>query len=581
MRLPLNTAGETPYVDPRQPVLGSLSYQSRGYELQSTISDFSGANQSFVGKYPEDDNRPDYCTATCRVVGAAAFVLVVLGFAGGLQYLSPSLGSQGKSPGAREVSFHARHVPRDPMSLTLPPPPLVALPTATTASPPRRTTTKRATTTKNRAQKHAKSGNITIVYSKEAKETSKKTEDSTSSKENPGFWCSWLYMGCPAAADESSEASLRPEEKGQSDFQEDHGSLEYVQPYEASALEDTMPATPEIQLVATTSTTRAPITEQAIQNAINMETEAEHLRYGDTSDAYVSLKKSVEHEPTLTDCKYPRYQVVSKCVCPTGTSWNGEWCIKDEHPKQMTFYMYRAQGNADYPMANINMADLTGVMFYLHNEIVKYNTTPKTRVNGITRILRFLVTVTPASQLVKRKLPFMPFVAFDSGRCSVPGCNSLWQDFGYSVGCQEQKGAGYGYEPPAYWRDAGGVQEGAWFSLPGSCPEKPMGHKDGECLARYPGGSCSTRPGSSGCTFSANFAGEVFLDELENIKDFKSWREAGHREYDADKDKGIGTVFWNYRKSKTWCDRRMQRVRSLFKQKYPELPNDLPRPACQ
>eukprot|EP00930_Biecheleria_cincta_P044611 TRINITY_DN30705_c0_g1_i1.p1 TRINITY_DN30705_c0_g1~~TRINITY_DN30705_c0_g1_i1.p1 ORF type:complete len:612 (-),score=78.75 TRINITY_DN30705_c0_g1_i1:328-2163(-) len=564
---------------------GYSSHETQGYELHSALPDPSRSSQPLVERYPEEERHAgaDSCTTACRALGAFAFVLVVLGCASAMQYLSPRSGDQDEAPRAREVSLHRRHT--DPMSLTLPPPPVVLLPTSTTTLPP---TTLRTTTIKQKAR----NGSITVVYWNEHTDSSEKPSDA-GQKPAAGIMCTWFQIGCPAAAADDDESYAHSTEFSSSttttsttseaeqsdaeqsdDSREDHGSLEILQPEKTSAFKAVQP---EISLAETTTTTAAPVTEEEIEKAVNLETEAENTRYGDTSDAYNALKKSVEDAPTLKDCNYPRYQVLSKCVCPTGTTWDGKWCNKDAKPGQMTFYMYRAQGNDDYPMANVNMADLTGVMFYLHNEIVTYNTTPKTRVNGITRILRWLVTVTPSSQLVKRNVPFMPFVAFDKARCSVPGCNSLWEDYGFAVGCQEQNGAGYGYQPPAYW----GVQSGAWFSLPGGCPEKAMGHKDGECLVRYPGGSCQGRPGSFGCTFSAHFAGEVFLDELERIKDYESWRAAGHREYDPATDTGVGTVFWNYRKSTTWCDRRMQRVRSLFKQKYPLLPNDLPRPECQ
>merc|ERR1712008_606850 len=78
-------------------------------------------------------------------------------------------------------------------------------------------------------------------------------------------------------------------------------------------------------------------------------------------------------------------------------------------PKERVIYMYRAQSDADYPLENVNAADLLGVLWYLHNEIVPYCP----RKYDITRILRLKVTL---------RNPMMPYVAFDFGQCTMP----LW-----------------------------------------------------------------------------------------------------------------------------------------------------------
>merc|ERR1719210_1076031 len=86
-------------------------------------------------------------------------------------------------------------------------------------------------------------------------------------------------------------------------------------------------------------------------------------------------------------------------------------------PHNMTFYMYRAQSDRDYPFENVNAADLPGVMWYLHNEVV--GATP--RKYNVTRILRYKVTTMPTRELYRRThTQFAAFVAFDDGKCTTP-----------------------------------------------------------------------------------------------------------------------------------------------------------------
>jgi len=306
-----------------------------------------------------------------------------------------------------------------------------------------------------------------------------------------------------------------------------------------------------------------------------MEEQRVQSGYGSILDAEKVLKRLLSKEPKISKdakCDPPRLLVLDRCICPAGSKWDASSKSCTQTLGEMFFYMYRAQSDNNYIMSNIDMADLAGVMYYLHNEIAKNNLTEGVRMNGITRILRFLVTMRPSPELASQMKVFMPFVAFDEGRCSVPGCNKLWEHYGFAVGCQKQ-GASTGF---AYSEDS----SGAWFSLPGACPVLPVGSKDQSCKTKYPGGGCSDLSVSQTCTYSIKYAGEIFLDELEGIDDFAKWQQQGNREYDPIKDRGHGTSFWDFRNSAAWCARRMQCVQSLLKAKYPLLPEDIPPPSC-
>merc|ERR1711933_472102 len=84
----------------------------------------------------------------------------------------------------------------------------------------------------------------------------------------------------------------------------------------------------------------------------------------------------------------------------------------DTGPKEMIFYVYRAQSAANYPLENINAADLAGVMWYLHNEVIP--ATP--RKYHIDRIRRFKITVKNTHEFWNaHKRQFGAFVAYDAG----------------------------------------------------------------------------------------------------------------------------------------------------------------------
>lgn len=270
--------------------------------------------------------------------------------------------------------------------------------------------------------------------------------------------------------------------------------------------------------------------------------------------------------------------------------------------------MYRAQSDAEYPMQNVNAANLAGVMWYLHNEIVE--STP--RKYGVTRVLRLKVTMMNTAELwFAHQAQFGPFVAFDQARCTVPNCANIWYELGYVVGCQATQIEVANYTA-AYQtaKHCVGLQCNSpiWYSLPGACPDLYLTDKTQACMAMEPGGYCFSSydtsvglgdpdtwrtnstakdwqvTGARDCTYHVEHAGEVRLDELTipgwNYSDFTA---AGYQEYDKDTDRGFGTTFWNGVHNGTAGHERMERLRYLFYTKVgstKDFPYDLPEAMC-
>lgn len=230
----------------------------------------------------------------------------------------------------------------------------------------------------------------------------------------------------------------------------------------------------------------------------------------------------------------------------------------------MTFYMYRAQGAATYPLRNVDMADLPGVLWYLHDEVV--TTCP--RKNGITRILRRKLTVMNTQELYDdRRTQFGPFVAFDKGQCTVPGCDAIWQQYGFVVGCQVLDVSQANYNSP---------------QLPHSnCAMSQDWGCDGAVWYSVPGHSCAEVTGAKHCTYHMEDAGEVDLDNVTGIGlAYAAFCDAGGLEYDKALDRGHNFHWWDLRHVRERCDARIQAVKNAFARKYPGLPADLERPPC-
>ncbi|CAK0828013.1 unnamed protein product [Prorocentrum cordatum] len=288
-------------------------------------------------------------------------------------------------------------------------------------------------------------------------------------------------------------------------------------------------------------------------------------------------------------------------------------------PRAQTFYMYRAQSEATYPLENINTADLAGVLWYLHNEVI----VARPRKYKIDRIKRYKVTVKNTWEFWNaHKRQFSAFVAYDAARCSTPVCKDIYNQYGFIVGCQTQDLNVAAYLAPnqTSWNCEKGSDEcrpPVWYSLPGPCPAQGMDNgridpnkvgldvsafKSKECIKKMPGGRCDKASGAPDCTYSYEEAGEIMLDELAGIDDYDNFWNYSYvnclrdksqhklsedepciqnKEYDVKLDKGVGTKFWDGKLDKKKCEARMESARQLFKKHFPEFPADYDEPACE
>lgn len=242
-------------------------------------------------------------------------------------------------------------------------------------------------------------------------------------------------------------------------------------------------------------------------------------------------------------------------------------CAKAAKPVKMNFFMYRAQNDDNYLPANTVLASPAGVMWYLHNEVVD-SCPGGSRRFGIARVLRYNITVhNPAAVFTKIKGQFGHFVDFKWGECRNPDCDRWWKEFGYAVGCQNQNSHHY--------------KQATFYSLPGPCPSKALDSKSDVCNFQQPGGFCSHPDGTGNCTWSAELAGNVSVDELSGIHDIRAFCAAGKAEYSSKTDKGNGTNFWDERMNATRNDERVSELLKLFALHYPEVDVlSMPPPIC-
>jgi hypothetical protein len=262
-----------------------------------------------------------------------------------------------------------------------------------------------------------------------------------------------------------------------------------------------------------------------------------------------------------------------------------------------TFYVYRAQAppnpETDYPIANVNVASLGGVMWYLHDEVIGTCARNGARKFGITRIRRFKITTKATTPLWKKEMNFGLKCSFDSGECTGPHFDHvegrgtgahIMHDidrYGFYVGCNN---LGEWPHNEKIFQRARNYPNAIWYSLPGPCPTTNFHRATAECKASQPGGLCDHPDGRGNCTYSIEEAGEIDIDELVGIT--PKWKNRGEFcRSGGYEGRGSGQI--NGR-NHHWWDRiwdakadheRTAQAEAMFKKKYPNAP-DLPPPPC-
>ncbi|CAE7304487.1 unnamed protein product [Symbiodinium pilosum] len=240
-----------------------------------------------------------------------------------------------------------------------------------------------------------------------------------------------------------------------------------------------------------------------------------------------------------------------------------------------TFYVYRAATEDDDYVENINVGDLGGTLWYLHNEVVW----ERPRKFGISRILRYKIQTRAPQPLYDLGMNFGVRFSYDAAQCTGPwSCDVNYEKFGYFVGCNN-----LGMFPfPTYDTH---YPNAKWFALPGECSSKKFEDKDEKCKVEQPGGRCEGTPtGQGNCTYSIELIGNMSLDEIEGIPPYEMFiHMAGeHVEYNKTTDKGVGVTFWDGINDTAKNVERIERVRMLFEHHYPDqaLDEDMTPPAC-
>lgn len=272
-------------------------------------------------------------------------------------------------------------------------------------------------------------------------------------------------------------------------------------------------------------------------------------------------------------------------------------------PSSLSFYMYRTQASGStYLPENMNTADLAGVLWYLHNDVV----VQAPRKYRIDVIRRWKVTIKPTQEYwnIHHRM-FGAFAAFDSGRCLAQGCDKAFQHYGYLVGCaQAVDGQQSGYRTSSKTLDCQGKTGGAgqclptapiWYSLPGACPLKAYASggdsgKDSDCITANPGGRCDAPSGAPDCTYSVEDAGNISISKLvgfESEEAYNDWWKADpdNTEYvnqlldGTVVDGGVGMHWWNQKYDVAHCAARVQAAQDMFRENFPGFP-DLDEPMC-
>lgn len=277
---------------------------------------------------------------------------------------------------------------------------------------------------------------------------------------------------------------------------------------------------------------------------------------------------------------------------------NRELALPSDAPTQ-TFYVYRAQSpegpHGEYPMSNVNVASLGGVMWYLHNELIyetRYRGVVGQRKYDVSRIRRFKITTKATTPLFKKGMNFGMKSSYDFGENTGPHRDNVngpgtgwhsqpeWEEYGFYVGCNYL--GDFPHQDPVF--QVGRLYPDAiWYSLMGPCPAMNYQSASETCKRDLPGGLCPSPDGRGNCTYSIEEAGEIDIDELVGIRprwasraDFVrrgGWEGSGW-------SNGGQLSFWNYIHSRDHNAWRVQAARDMFNTKYPDMTEDMPPPRC-
>lgn len=280
--------------------------------------------------------------------------------------------------------------------------------------------------------------------------------------------------------------------------------------------------------------------------------------------------------------------------------WNRKLLHSNPDPP-LQFYMYMAVADSTfYPPSNNNAASLAGVMWYLHNEVVKTcdgtgflasATAVGDRKFQIDLIRRVKITMKTTLPLKSAGMNFGPLQSFDSGETTGPHLYSAtdgvgtgwasvkeWEQFGYNVGCGYLGDWPHNSEPGG-WTSGKSYPDCIWYSLAGPCPEMPRASATEACKVTQPGGLCAGPTGQGNCTYSYEEAGFINIDELVGIKpkwpSRKAYCEQCHVEggpYVPPFQGTCGLDFWG---TNIWTDKqgdaeRVQKAYDMFEEKYPK-----------
>ncbi|CAK0843080.1 unnamed protein product [Prorocentrum cordatum] len=228
-----------------------------------------------------------------------------------------------------------------------------------------------------------------------------------------------------------------------------------------------------------------------------------------------------------------------------------------------TFLGYRAVSSDDkFQLKNVNIGNLAGVMWYLHNEVVVE--TPNKF--GISRIVRARFRVTAPDKLLSIGMHFGVRFSYDAGMCNGFGvgqdlqgkgsCDPFYKKYGFFVGCNYLNHFPFPMPSQGYPNHYRGAR---WYSLPA---ESFCGEGD------------IVPTGEPDCIYSYELAGEIDISELAGIKDYDAFIRQGGREYERAPDVGKSCGFWDQKFSTDHCDERLKAARHMFAKKHPDTPQD-------